>query len=245
MGRARERGSFDVAVSAVAAWAVLHRVAPMAPDAVLHVRYLPDNRRPWVGVAPWRRSPELAALAARVESALLDETRIPSKAFITQPMGTPKDQTDNLRTDIQNRRYSIAFPPTTKAGYGSGASSAPVNDWKPSRVMPAPDPGLVQLCRDIPASVGLLFGIPVVLTSGGGSETQTREAFRRFVASTIQPIALLTSEALSVALSGDVALDLRALRAYDTQGQARSVGQLVKAGVDLDDALQTVGLVEG
>ena len=27
----------------------------LLPAAVLHVRYLPDNRRPWCGVAPWRR----------------------------------------------------------------------------------------------------------------------------------------------------------------------------------------------
>ena len=145
---------------------------------------------------------------------------------------------------FEDRKHSLSFPITAARAFGSGASSAPTRDWAANRLQPDPSEGLVQLCKDVPAAVGLLFGIPVVLTSGSGSETQTREAFRRFVASTIQPLALLTAEALTAALSAPVALNLRALRAYDTQGQARSVGALVKAGIDVDEALRTVGLDE-
>ena len=40
------------------------RITPA--DGVLHVRYLPDRNTPWRGVAPWRRAPTLAALAAEI-----------------------------------------------------------------------------------------------------------------------------------------------------------------------------------
>ena len=36
---------------------------------MLHVRYLPDCRTPWRGVAPWKRAPTLSKLAAEIEAA--------------------------------------------------------------------------------------------------------------------------------------------------------------------------------
>ena len=55
----------------------------VSSDGVLHVRYLPDNRTPWRGVAPWKRSPSLSKLAAEVEAALIREVRLPTKILIT------------------------------------------------------------------------------------------------------------------------------------------------------------------
>ena len=59
------------------------RVVPAA--GVVHVRYLPDNRIPWRGVAPWKRAPTLSKLAAEVESALVREARLPTKMIIPMP----------------------------------------------------------------------------------------------------------------------------------------------------------------
>ena len=53
------------------------RVVPA--DGVLHVRYLPDNRTPWRGVAPWKRAPSLSKLTAEVEAALIREVRLRQK----------------------------------------------------------------------------------------------------------------------------------------------------------------------
>ena len=53
----------------------------VSADGVLHVRYLPDNRTPWRGVAPWKRSPTLSKLAAEVEAALVREVRLPVKSL--------------------------------------------------------------------------------------------------------------------------------------------------------------------
>ena len=61
------------------------RVVPA--DGVVHVRYLPDNRAPWRGVAPWKRAPTLSKLAAEVEAALVREVRLPVKIIIPMPQG--------------------------------------------------------------------------------------------------------------------------------------------------------------
>ena len=140
--------------------------------------------------------------------------------------------------------YRLAFPPTTRGGFGSGASSAPVQDWNPKFLRPDPQPGLVQLCKDVPAHIGLLYGVPVVMTTGGGSESQVREAYRRFIAATIQPLATIIGEALSATLGEKLTLDLTPLRAYDHQGQARTVRTLVDSGDTLTEAKRIAGLLD-
>ena len=102
----------------------------------------------------------------------------------------------------------------------------------------------MQLCKDVPVAVAGLFGIPPVLVSGSASETQTREAFRRFVAATLAPLSTLIADALAPKLETDLSINLHALRAFDVQGQARALAALVKSGVSVDDALRTVGLDE-
>ena len=213
------------------------RVVPA--DGVLHVRYLPDNRTPWRGVAPWKRAPTLSKLAAEVEAALVREVRLPTKIIIPMPQGAGFDR-NTLRSDFQNHEYQIVFPTTTAAGGGAGRSSAPLTDWKPQRLKSEPDESLVGLCRDIPGQVGVLYGIPNVLTSGSGSETQTREAFRRFVLTAIEPLALIVSRELTRVFEVPVELDLSELAHADIAGRARAFKALTAAGMLPSDATEFV-----
>ena len=160
------------------------------------------------------------------------------------PQGTTPDTKTSLLTDIVNRARRLVLPDTTASAFGAGRSSAPPSDWKPTRLKPDPSEAMVMLCKDIPAAVGACYGIPPVLMHGGGSETVTREAFRRMIVATIAPLAALASEALSVALSAPVALNLRALRAYDVQGNARAYGALIKSGMAHAEAAELTGLDE-
>ena len=211
------------------------RVVPS--DGVLHVRYLPDNRTPWRGVAPWKRSPSLSKLAAEVEAALIREVRLPIKILITLPQGANIDR-GTLRSDIQNQDFQLAFPTTTHAGYGAGRGSAPMTDWKPTRLKSEPDESLVWLCKDVPGQIGVLYGIPNVLTSGSGSETQTREAFRRFVLTAIEPLALIVSRELTRVFEVPVELDLSELAHADIAGRARAFKALVGSGMPAADAAE-------
>ena len=215
------------------------RVVPA--DGVLHVRYLPDNRTPWRGVAPWKRAPSLSKLTAEVEAALIREVRLPTKIIIPMPQGGGID-TNTLRSDFQNNEFQIAFPTTTSAGFGAGRSSAPLTDWKVSRLKSEPDESLVGLCKDVPGQIGVLYGIPNVLTSGAGSETQTREAFRRFVLTAIEPLALIVSRELTRVFEVPVELDLSELAHADIAGRARAFKALVASGMPAADAALFAGV---
>ena len=83
------------------------RVVPA--DGVLHVRYLPDNRTPWRGVAPWKRAPSLSKLTAEVEAALIREVRLPTKIIIPMPQGANID-TNTLRSDFSKPGLSGRLP---------------------------------------------------------------------------------------------------------------------------------------
>ena len=215
------------------------RTLEVSADSVLHVRYLPDCRTPWRGVAPWKRAPSLSKLTAEVEAALIREVRLPTKIIIPMPQGGGID-TNTLRSDFQNQDYQIAFPTTTAAAFGAGRSSAPLSDWKVTRLKSEPEEALVGLCRDIPGQVGILYGIPNVLTSGSGSETQTREAFRRFVLTAIEPLALIVSRELTRVFEVPVELDLSELAHADIAGRARAFKALTAAGMSPSDAAEFV-----
>ena len=57
---------------------------------------------------------------------------------------------------------------------------------------------------------------------GSGSETQTREAFRRFVLTAIEPLALIVSRELTRVFEVPVELDLSELAHADIAGRARA-----------------------
>jgi hypothetical protein len=82
-------------------------------------------------------------------------------------------------------------------------------------------------------------GIPPALVTGSGNAGAMREAYRLFVLQTIEPMARqLAPEFAKVGITG---MSSASMMASDTAGRARSVGALVKAGVDLERAMTLVG----
>ena len=88
----------------------------------------------------------------------------------------------------------------------------------------------------------MLYGIPNVLTSGSGSETQTREAFRRFVLTAIEPLALSISREFTRVFEVPVELNLAALGHADISGRARAYKALVASGLPAVDAARFAGV---
>ena len=99
-----------------------------------------------------------------------------------------------------------------------------------------------MLCKDVPGQIGVLYGIPNVLTSGSGSETQTREAFRRFVLTAVEPLALIVSRELTRVFEVPVELDLSELAHIDLSGRARAFKAYVGSGLSTSEAAQLVGV---
>ena len=85
-------------------------------------------------------------------------------------------------------------------------------------------------------------GIPVELISKGEG-TASREARRRLLHGTIDPVARIVAQELSAKLETDVTLDLSALHASDVQGRARAFSSLVSAGLPIAESASVTGLI--
>ena len=107
---------------------------------------------------------------------------------------------------------------------------------------PNPSQSLVTLRRELISEIALVLGIPrEFFESGGGASS--REAYRRFLFSTIEPLAnLLIDEYREKLELSDFDLSFDKLAAADILGRSRAFGSLVKAGMDKADALRLVGL---
>ena len=71
-----------------------------------------------------------------------------------------------------------------------------------------------------------------------------RESMRRFLHSTIQPVADVALVELREKLDApDLALDFSRLFASDLSGRARAFGSLVQGGMSLEDAAKVTGVL--
>ena len=85
-------------------------------------------------------------------------------------------------------------------------------------------------------------GVPVELTETGQG-TASREAYRRFLHSSVMPVADLVTQELREKLdSPDLRLSFDRLMASDISGKARAFQSLVAAGMDVDRAARLAGL---
>ena len=87
-------------------------------------------------------------------------------------------------------------------------------------------------------------GIPPAMFQKA-SDSGQREAYRRWVALTVQPLAGLLAAELSAKLEADIGIDLGGLYAHDLAGRARAFGSMVTAGIDVSKAAALAGLLEG
>ena len=102
--------------------------------------------------------------------------------------------------------------------------------------------GAAELRRDLERSVLAQIGVPAELLAASGGAS-VRESYRRFVRSTVEPVAALAAEELGSKLGmPGFRLDATALQGADHASLARAALALVNAGVSLDDALAQVGL---
>ena len=109
--------------------------------------------QPYVGTGPTDWAHVTARLQAEAERSLADEARGPLAQLIAIPQdGKAGDDADPdplapMRKDIAGARGKALLIETTAAGWGEGKASAPHADWKPHRLGPAPDPGMVQVAQ--------------------------------------------------------------------------------------------------
>ena len=214
--------------------------------AVLHCRYAVDSARPWYGIGPlgWARA--TGTLAANLETRLGEEAGGPVGHVIPVPQdggdGTDDDPLAQFKIDLAAARGRTILAETTAAAWGDGKAAAPQADWKPQRFGADPPASLPSLRTETSLSVLSACGVPVSLVTDADGTSQ-REAWRRFVMGSVEPLLGIVGEEIERKLETRVTFDLSALWAHDLAGRAAAFQKLVAGGVAVNEALVTAGLL--
>lgn len=220
-------------------------------DGVLHVMYSTRPADPSKGRGPLQNAGLTANVLAKLERSLGYEagkstgTVIPVPPPVA-PVGDDEDLEDDaqaqFRRDVGDLKGSTVLAETFMGGAGSGQGVAPQADWAGRLFGPAPKDTAVALRTDVAEAVRSACGVPISLDSRSDGTAQ-RESFRRWHHSSLLPVAEIIREAAAVALQQpDLRIEFPRLSAADLTGKARATGQLVTAGVELERAIQIVGL---
>ena len=134
----------------------------------------------------------------------------------------------------------VAFP-QTRTGSESKALHTGEVGW-------AFSPAQVDLFGQLSAVICTTMGVPADLVQATGSDTSSKESFRRFALSTIGPLLQTVMDEWA-RLVGPMSYDLTRLRAADAVSISRAIGskagavaRLVQSGMALDEALSVVGI---
>ena len=196
---------------------------------VCHFRYATDAMEPWRGLGPLQWAAETGRLAGAAEQALADEAGGPRGSLIPMPESAGADDEDEspgiaaFKRLLPLLRGRVALPETTAGGGGQGAGASPHRDWRVERLGAAPPAPLVALRTDVGAAVAAACGIGPSLIQAAADGTGQRESYRRFLFSTLLPIARLVEVELREKLDEpDLTLSFDELRAADLTGRARA-----------------------
>ena len=212
-------------------------------EGVIHCRYSTDPARPWVGVGPLARARLSGRLSAELETALGDEASGTRGYVLPIPSDGQDSSVADLRRDIGSLGGKTALVETAMAGWGDGRMAAPRGDYQPQRLGANPPASLATLRSDAAQAVLSACGVPVELVTPGDGTGQ-REAWRRFLYGTVQPLAACVASELAVKLDTPlVTLGFDTLFASDLSGRARAFQSMVSGGMAVDRAAALAGLL--
>ena len=221
-----------------------HEWVPAA--SMLHCRYSVDSSRPWFGQGPLHWAHRTGTLAGALESRLGEEAGGPVGHVIPVPQDGDDDSDDDplaqFKADMSNARGRTLLAETTAAGWGEGRMAAPLADFKPQRYGANPPATLPSLRTEAGMSVLSACGVPVSLVTDADGTSQ-REAWRRFVMGSVEPLLAIDGEEIERKLDTRVTFDLSRLWAHDLAGRAAAFQKLVAGGVAVNEALVTAGLL--
>ena len=155
-----------------------------------------------------------AKLAAELETKLTQEVGGPVGNVLPLPH---KGSVTALQADIDKLAGRTVLVESTAAGYGDG-EAAPKMDWLSRRIGAAPPESMIGLRKDVQASILAACGCPGSLLERADG-TLAREEMRRFLHSTISPVARVVASELEVKLdTPGLSFDFSALFASDLSG---------------------------
>ena len=171
---------------------VTQNIKTVAAERIVHCRYGSRPSAPWKGVGPLQSASLTALLGGNLEQRLGEELSMAAGAILPVPDGTAKAP---LQADLRAMKGKLVLVDSTASGWGSGTESAPRGDLTVKRVGADP-PAVLDLLRSSAGrSILAATGTPLELvekSEGGGA----RESYRRFLFSSLAPVARLVGAEL-------------------------------------------------
>lgn len=209
-------------------------------DGVVHIRYAYNPERAWEGLSPLEIATQAGSLDAKINQALADESGMPHGGILPMPVQPDDQTTDEVEATLKSLNGKIMLAESMSAS-GEGYLDTPKGDWMVNRVGASFSQPLVDLRRDADELVLGLCGVPIeFLKSADGSAL--REAYRRMLFGTIQPLGAIVAHELSSKLETQITLVWDELRAADRASGARAYKALREAGMAEQQALRLSGL---
>ena len=218
--------------------------------AVLHFKTGASEAEWWRGRGPLYRARATAALAARVEKQMTDETRIPVARLIPIGAGVPIDTaTDNPASPTIEaiKKGGIALIQGPAAG--AGFEQTPASRFQPQRQGAHPAETMPTLRSDVGQEICAAFGVPPALVAEGSDGTAQRESWRRFWLGTVAPLGRMIEAELRLKLDPLATVAFEALAAADEDGRSRAIARRATAfktfrdsNMSEDRALRLAGL---
>ena len=209
----------------------------LTADSVLHPRIGATSKRPWQGQSPLPSA--TAKLAAVLETKLTQEVGGPVGNVLPLPI---EGSLSALQQDINQLAGKTVLVESTSGGYGD-KEGAPKGDWLTRRIGANPPESMIGLRKDVQASILAACGCPGSLLERSDG-TLAREEMRRFLHSTISPVARVVADEMAVKLdTPGLAFDFKNLFASDLSGRARSFQSMVGGGMDVGKAAALAGLM--
>ena len=209
--------------------------------SVIHCRANVDPRAPWRGRSPLAIASSTANTAASAEGAANEEMKI--KPTRLQPVpGSPK-QTEALAKLLADGGLVVTQSAQSDVAHIAGME--PSGRWAAQLIHPDLTLGHVNVRSEAAMAILSACGVPPALVDSRTDGTSQRESFRRFLHSTVQPLARLAESELRVKLDApDLSLSFDSLFAADLSGRARAFQSLVGGGMAVTEAAALSGLME-
>ena len=214
-------------------------------EGVVHVKVGTKTVEPWRGVSPLRECGLTSEALASLDRSLGMDASPPAGLLMALPDGATQTQIDQVSKAIQAGRGGISPITTTAQGYGAGkqaAPSGPAADYRQIRYGPELSQGNVYAHQLLSSSVLNALGVSEKRFAGEGPGQ--REGYRLTMLGPVQALAAVIEAELSAAFGQPISLDFEKTRALDSGQRARGVQALVGAGVDVEEALDIMGLTQ-
>lgn len=209
---------------------------------VLHFRWQVNPREPWAGISPLGSARLLATATANLESKIGQETSGPSALLLPVPTGGT--DIGQLGQDIASAKGAAVLAEATSTGWDEGRQAAGTReDFKASRLGPMLPEEMIQAYRDTLGRVAEACGIPAALVDPSTDGTGAREAYRRFVMASVEPVAERLADEAAEKLEADVSFDFSGVWAHDLQSRAAAFQKLVAGGMDVERAARLSGIL--